>query len=98
MSDLDRVFVPAAARGAFSLTRAVIVAAVLPGLAGLVSLIGLMAATPQAKTDDAREAGREMAMPSAQATGVTRAGTSVPDASAVFAGRDEVVEEPAPTF
>jgi hypothetical protein len=97
MSDLARVILLAAARRAFPL-HAVIVAAVLAGLTGLFSLTGLMAATLQAKTDDAREAGRAMAMPSAQATGVTRAGTSVPDASAVFAGRDEVVEEPAPTF
>jgi len=99
MSQLTHTFMPAAARGAFPLTRVVIVTAALAGLAGLMSLTGLLAAMPPANTDNARPAPREMTMPSAQPTGMTHAGTTVPDASAVFAEREEeAVEEPAPTF
>ena len=98
MSRPAHAFVPAAARRAFPLTRVVIVGAMLAALAGWFLLSGPLAAMPQANTNDARQAGREMAMRSAQATAMTRADTSVPDASAAFAGRAERVEEPAPTF
>ena len=97
LSVLTHAFAPAAARRAFPLASAVIVIAALAGLAGVLSLNGLLGSLPQASSADARPAPRAMAMPFAQATGVTRAGTTVPDASAVFAG-DTVVEEPAPTF
>ena len=97
MSDLSHGLIPAA-RSVSPLVCVVIVTAVLGGLAGLLSATGSSAPTPQASTAGARDAAHELAMPSARATGVTRAGTSIPDASAVFAGRAEVVEEPAPTF
>ncbi len=98
LSVLTHTVVPAAARHAFPLARAVIGLALLAGLAGVVSLNGLLDSLPQASSADARLAPRAMAMPSAQATGVLRAGTTVPDASTVFAGRETVIEQPAPTF
>lgn len=97
MSDLSHGLIPAA-RSVSPLACVVIVTAVLGGLAGLLSATGSSAPALQASTAGAREVAHKMAMPSARATGVTRAGTSIPDASAVFAGRDEVVDEPAPTF
>ena len=98
MSRPTNAFVPAAARRAFPLTRVVIVGAMLAALAGWFLLSGPLAARSHAKTNDARQAGRAMALRSAQATAVIRADTRVPDASAAFAGRAERVEEPAPTF
>ena len=101
MSRPAHAFVPAAARRAFPLTRVVIVGAMLAPLAGWLSLSGPLAAMPHANTNDARQAGRELALRSAQATTVISADTSVPDASAAFAGRAaraERVEEPALTF
>jgi len=98
MSRPADAFVPAAARRAFPLTRVVIGGAMLAALAGWFLLSGPLAAMSHAKTNDARQAGRAMALRSAQATAVIRADTSVPDASAAFAGRAERVEEPAPTF
>ena len=101
MSRPAHAFVPAAARRAFPLTRVVIVGAMLAALAGWLSLSGPLAAMPHANTNDAHQAGREVAMRSAQVTAVIRADTSVPDANAAFAGRAERVErveEPASTF
>ncbi len=98
LSVLTHAFAPAAARRAFPLASAVIGLALLAGLAGVLSLNGLLGSLPQASSADARLAPLVMAMPSAQASGMTRAGTTVPDASTVFAGREEVIEEPAPTF
>ena len=98
MSRPAHAFVPAAARRTFPLTRVVIVGAMLAALAGWLLLSGPLAAMPHANTNDARQAGREMAMRSAPGTAVIRADTRVPDASAAFAGRAERVEEPAPTF
>ena len=97
LSVLTHAFAPAAARRAFPLASAVIGLALLAGLAGVLSLNGLLGSLPQASSADARLAPLVMAMPSAQASGMTRAGTTVPDASTVFVG-DTVVEEPAPTF
>ena len=98
LSVLTHAFAPAAARRAFPLASAVIVIAALAGLAGVLSLNGLLDSLPQASSADALLAPLVMAMPSAQASGMTGAGTTVPDASTVFAGRETVVEEPAPTF
>ncbi len=101
MSRPAHAFVPVAARRGFPLTRVVIVGAMLAALAGWLSLSGPLAAMPRANTNDARQAGHELALRSAQATAVIRADTSVPDASAAFAGRAaraERVEEPASTF
>ena len=98
LSVLTHAFAPAAARRAFPLASAVIGLAVLVGLAGVLSLNGLLEAMPQASSADARPAPVVVALPFAQATGVMRAGTTVPDASTVFAGREAVIEEPAATF
>ena len=97
LSVLTHAFAPAAARRAFPLASAVIGLALLAGIAGVLSLNGLLGSMPQASSADARLAPLAWAMPSAQASGMTRAGTTVPDASTVFAG-DTVVEEPASTF
>lgn len=104
MSRPAHAFVPAAARRAFPLTRVVIVGAMLAALAGWLLLSGPLAAMSHANTNDAHQAGREVAMRSAQAATVMRADSSVPDASAAFAGRAkgaggaERNEEPASTF
>ena len=98
LSVLTHAFAPAAARHAFPLASAVIVIAALAGIASLLSLNGLLDSLPQASSADARPAPVVVALPFAQATGVMRAGTTVPDASTVFAGREAVIEEPAPTF
>ena len=98
LSVLTHSLVPAAARRAFPLASAVIVIAALAGLAGVLSLIGLLDSLPQASSADARLAPLVMAMPFAQASGVSLSGTTVPAASTVFAGREEVIEVPAPTF
>ena len=98
LSVLTHTLVPAAARRAFPLASAVIVIAALAGLAGVLSLNGLLDSLPRASSADARLAPLAMAMPSAQASGISLSGTTVPDASTVFAGRETVVEELAPTF
>lgn len=98
LSVLTHAFAPAAARHAFPRASAVIGLAVLAGLAGVLSLNGLLDSMTQASSADARPAPRAMALPFAQATGVALSDTTVPAASTVFAGREEVIEEPAPTF
>ena len=88
----------AAPRGAFSLAGPIAVAAGLVALAALWFLASALQAMPQAGAVDTRTTLHTPAIPSVQASRVPHGGTTVPDASQVFAGRETVLEEPAPTF
>lgn len=87
-----------ARRGAFPLAGPLVVAAGLMVLAALWFLSSVLSAMPQAGAVDVRPSLHELAMPPARASVPPRSGTTVPEASQVFAGRAAVVEEPAPTF
>ena len=98
MTTLTQTQASAATRGAFPLAGPIAVAAGLVVLAALWFLASALQAMPQAGAVDTRTTLHTSAIPSAQASRVPHGGTTVPDASQVFAGHETVLEEPAPTF
>ena len=90
---------PASARrGAFLLAGPLVVAAGLMVLAALWFLSSVLSAMPQAGAVEVRLSLPEPAMPLALASVPPGSGTTVPEASQVFANRAAVVEAPAPAF
>ena len=98
MTTLTQTQASAATRGAFPLAGPIAVAAGLAMLAALWFLASVLQAMAQAGAVDTRTTLQTLAIPSAQASVAPRGGTTVPDASQVFAGRETVLEGPAPTF
>jgi hypothetical protein len=80
------------AHGFGTVTRTLLIAAVLSAAGGL------LATTMSDRSADITEAPRLAPAPSAVPAPAATGNTSVPEASAVFAGRDVEIEEPAPTF
>ncbi len=104
MSTLSHTVTSTATRVALVQACAVIAATALAGLAGLAGLFFItstVGATPQADSV-AQPLPSLISLPTVQAGYVTAAGTTVPAASAVFAGRtaaiDVDIEEAAPPF
>lgn len=89
---------PAAGSGRFPLAEAISVVAGLVGLAALLALVGLLSAAPQVGAIDTGSSPRALAVSSWQSLDASRAGTSVPDASVVFAQRPAEPETLPPTF
>lgn len=98
MNSLAQSRLPGVGSGGFPLAEALSVGAGLAGLAALMFLISLMSAPPQAASLEAGSPPPRLAVSSAQALEAARAGTSVPEASAVFAGREMAPGTAAPTF
>lgn len=88
----------AATRRAFLWGAPIALAAGLAVLAAVWLLANVLSALPQAGAVGTHASLRVLAMPGTQPSGTPRAGTTVPEASEVFAGRETVVDEPAPTF
>jgi hypothetical protein len=80
------------ARGFGAVTRTLLIAAVLSAAGGL------LATAMSDRSVDITEAPRQAPAPSAVPAPAATGDTSVPDASAVFTGREVEIEEPAPTF
>lgn len=98
MTSLAHRIAPAAGSRSFPLAEAISVTAGLVGLAALLSLVGLLSTAPQAGAIDTGASPRALAVSSLQALEASRAGTSVPDASLVFALRQAEPESLPPTF
>jgi len=70
----------------------------LPAAAVLLGACGLVATTMLDGNADVTAAPRLAPAPNAMPTVAAAGSTTVPDASAVFSGREVEIEEPAPTF
>jgi hypothetical protein len=97
MTNLTHAVAPAATRGALLQAHAVIVTAALAGFAALSWLTSPLAAAPL-QSATTQPSPHRMAVHAAPASPLTAIGTTVPEASAVFAGRAAVLEESAPPF
>ena len=80
------------AHGFGAVTRTLLIAAVLSAAGGL------LATTMSGRSANISDAPRLAPAPSAVPAPAATGNTSVPDASAVFTGREVEIEEPAPTF
>lgn len=98
MTSLTHAPVSAATRGMHVPAAPAGVVLGLAGLAALWVLASLLSALPQAGSAGTRLLPQALVLSPAPAGGVSRTGISVPDAGVVFAGRETVGDEPAPTF
>ena len=87
-----------ARRGALLLAGPLVVATGLMVLAALWFLSSVLSALPQTGAVEVSLSLRERAVPPARDSAPPRSGTTVPEASQVFAGHAAAVEAPMPSF
>jgi hypothetical protein len=71
---------------------------ILPAAVVLLAACGMVATAMLDDSADVAAAPRLAPAPTAMPAVAATGGTTVPDASAVFSGREVEIEEPAPTF
>lgn len=98
MTTLTQTQASAPPRHVFPLAGPTAALASMVVLAALCFLASVLSAMPQAGAVDTPTTLHTLAIPFAQASSVPHGGTTVPNASQVFAGRETGLEEPAPTF